>query len=99
MSKLTGKEPKHWHDADGKHPMKDPRTIGDGYPEQYWNADERAYVQHLEAHEAEMGNPQPADDDPPIVTAALALIASNEAQNAKLRMLISAFRQTQADGR
>lgn len=56
MSKSTGNEPEHWHDANGKHNMTDPRTIP-GYLEKYWEADEKAYVAHLRWHEHVDANP------------------------------------------
>jgi len=62
MSALIDSEPLHWHDDRGDHRMRDPRTI-EGYASQWWDADERAYVRHLEAHEAELAIPTPRDDD------------------------------------
>lgn len=58
MSKITGKEPHHWHTPDGKHNMKDPRKIP-GWIHAYWDDDEKAYVKHLESHE----DSAPRDND------------------------------------
>lgn len=57
MTTIIGNEPHHWHDADGKHRMPDPRAL-DGYPRRWWDMDERAYVTHLETHEGEHTDPQ-----------------------------------------
>jgi hypothetical protein len=55
MSAITGTEPAHWHDPDGRHRMKDPRTISGwdwNHTSGNWSdPDERAYVAHLIAHE------------------------------------------------
>jgi hypothetical protein len=55
MSAITGTEPAHWHDPDGRHRMKDPRTIPgwnwDNTSGNWSDPDERAYVAHLIAHE------------------------------------------------
>jgi hypothetical protein len=89
VSKIIDGEPKHWHDANGKHNMTDPRTI-DGWTEKMWDADERAYVAHLREHENDV--PEREDDDPAEVSALFDLIEHNEVTNAKLRMLIGALR-------
>lgn len=62
MSKSTGNEPEHWHDANGKHNMTDPRTIP-GWPANLWDSDEREYVAHLRWHEHTDANPFPRDTD------------------------------------
>lgn len=64
MSRITGTERRHWHDAEGRHRMPDPRKFNDGqYPERFWDSDERAYVEHLKAHELRTHVPQPEDSD------------------------------------
>lgn len=32
MSKITGNEPKHWHDENGRHCMPDPRRLAEPLP-------------------------------------------------------------------
>lgn len=91
MSKITGSEPAHWHKEDGKHRMTDPRTIP-GWPIQYMDNDERAYLAHLEAHESAASNPQRRQDDPAVISSLFDLIEANEGQNEKMRALIAAYR-------
>lgn len=74
MSKITGNEPKHWHDEDGRHRMPDPRRVyergkflGERFdgelvqdtPRSLWERDERAYAEHLEAHGIGVNDPRP----------------------------------------
>jgi len=95
MSRLTGHEPKHWHDADGKHRMTDLRKIS-GWAEQFWSRDEKEYVRHLEAHEDEVQNPEPQPGDPPMVSTQFAWIEHYEEMIRTTRQLIVALRQQAA---
>ncbi|KGI79374.1 hypothetical protein IL38_24055 [Actinopolyspora erythraea] len=98
---ITGAEPDHWHalGADGalRHAMKDPRTLP-AYHRTYWTADERAYVDHLDAHHAATTDPRRTNDDPPLVEALFDAIDSNERKNATYRSVIVAVRHALADG-
>ena len=91
MTKITGEEPWHWHNAEGRHNMTDPRTLPN-YPRKFWDKDELAYVSHLNAHKDALGLPERQDDDPEVIRTLFTLIEANEQQNDKLRALISAFR-------
>lgn len=92
MSKLTGKEPGHWHDGHGNHRMTDPRGIP-GWNRKLWDQDERDYAAHLEAHEMAATNPQRADNDTSAMRMFFDLIEANEQTNEKLRAMIVAHRQ------
>jgi len=61
MTNITGTESRHWHDAGGKHRMPDLRKIT--YPEKFWSVDERAYIEHLRAHESLVKFPKPLPED------------------------------------
>lgn len=92
MSRLGEEDRRHWHDDKGRHRMPDPRTFA-GYPERFWDADERAFVRHLEAHEAEDAVPRPRHDDPPEITALFERISAAEQTIEASRRLIRAKRQ------
>jgi hypothetical protein len=77
VSRLTQHEAGHWHDAKGHHRMPDPRTFK-GYPERFWDSDEREYVIHLQAHEAEDAVPKPRPDDDDTIKALFANIENAE---------------------
>lgn len=97
MSALTGKEPTHWHDEHGRHRMRDVRTLpGWDWEDRSGNwsdADERAYIQHLIAHEQadEAGEPMPGD--PPEVLTLLEKIKVGRAIRDKEVQLVRALRQ------
>lgn len=92
VSKLTGHEPQWWHStSDGSHNMKDPRSIQGWYPK-HMSSDERAFLAHLEAHEAAVADPQRAENDPAVISAFFDLIEANERTNEKLRALVTAYR-------
>jgi len=118
MSKLKDDEPDHWHYADGRHRMPDPRPLyepgkfkGETFegepvkdvPRSLWEPDERAYAEHLEAHGVGVPPEQlavyPTPEDPQLVKDMFALIAANEATNAKMRQIIMAIRQALAQGK
>lgn len=92
MSRLTGREPKHWHDAQGRHRMTDPRAL-DWWQLRFADADEKRYVEHLEAHEDEALNPEPRPDDTPKVQALFEHIESLEAMIRVERSMITALRK------
>lgn len=96
MTRLTGAEPKHWHDAGGQHRMTDPRILN--VHERYWTTDERAYVAHLVAHEADVSDPQPQPDDTAAVTAMFALLRSREAEVRTVKELIITMRKAARRG-
>ncbi|MDT0318523.1 hypothetical protein [Streptomyces millisiae] len=91
MTRLTEREPDHWHTPGGGHAMRDPRRI-DGYPPQSWTADERAYVEHLLAHWHALHDPQPEDDDPEAVRRVFELLAIHQDIVVLLRELITSLR-------
>ena len=93
MSKLTGGEPRHWHDSRGRHKMADPQEFLRETNRVYWSRDEREYADHLEEHRGLSQEPEPRPDDGPQVTALFEHIESLEAIVAKERQLIIALRQ------
>lgn len=91
MSGIIANEPAHWHDAAGKHNMKDPRTI-EGWPRNWWDSDERAYVTHLETHEGERTDPKPREADSPLVRDLFELLEAHRREDQSIRELIVAHR-------
>lgn len=96
MSRITGKEPEHWHDADGRHRMKDPREIV-SIPKRYWLPDERIYAAHLAEHEGAI--PQREDNDPEGIKALFDLIEQQQSMIKKAAMLITAIRQRNTESK
>lgn len=93
MSRITGREPRHWHDARGGHRMPDaPRELKPGY----LSVDERRYRAHLEEHAQRADSPEPQPDDPTAVALLFEHIASLQATIEKERQLITALRQKAA---
>lgn len=92
MSRLSGHEPRHWHDAQGRHRMTDPRTL-DWWQPRFADMDEKRYAAHLEAHEGDGKDPEPLPGDLPAVNALFEHIASLEATIVKEKLLITALRQ------
>lgn len=94
MSAINGNEPAHWHDDHGRHRMRDVRTIPgwdwENKSRDWSSPDERAYIQHLIAHE-EAGDPLPGD--PPAVLALLEKIKVGRATIDKEVQLVRALRQ------
>lgn len=97
MTLLTGTEPSHWHGADGRHKPADPR-IYRGYRRRRWTPEERAYVQHLEAHEHGDHSLTPLESDHALVRTCLDYIANEEQQLTRLRELVLALRRELASG-
>lgn len=93
MSKLTGREPAHWHDKFGLHP-KDPRipAVNGVLDKRYWSQDDWELAAHLDAHEAAFDDPARQKDDPAVISALFDVIEANEGQNTKMRALIRAYR-------
>jgi hypothetical protein len=74
--------------------MTDPRTIS-GWTEQMRDADERAYVAHLEAHEPEtVPERQPGDSIQ--ISTLFDMIAAREDEISTMRQLINALRKQKA---
>lgn len=105
MSKITGSEPKHWHDADGKHRMPDPRKAfgpvqiagrpgeySNGIPRRLWgDPDQVRYAEHLDAHDAVI--PERRDDDSDAVRVLFNKIEADQAAIAKAGELIKGLRE------
>lgn len=87
MSTLTGGEGRHWHDSKDRHRMPDPRNFA-GYSRQWWDADERRYVAHLEAHEAEARVPKPRPEDSDEIKTLFEVISNAEQSIETARALI-----------
>jgi hypothetical protein len=96
MSRITGNEPKHWHDPKGRHRMSDPRDVYSGAAARHHDRDEQLYARHLEVHEILATDPEPLRGDPPAVAALFAHIESLEAVIAKEKQLVIALRQQAA---
>jgi len=99
MTAITGKEPKHWHDENGRHRMPDPRqSFGDKWKVatgDYTDADERAYVRHLIEHEpGAVAVRLPGDSDQ--ITQMFNFIDNCEKQIAVLHKLITTIRERDA---
>lgn len=94
MSRITGKEPRHWHGPRGEHRMVDPRKLE--LKRCYLDPDQRRYIEHLEAHEEQARDPQPRPDDGPAVRALFEHIECLETTVAKEKLLIIALRQKAA---
>lgn len=101
MTQLTGHEPVHWHTVTDngtvRHNRTDPRTIPD-YKPAHWDADERAFVAHLEAHEDAANSVEPLPDDHDLVRGALAYIASKQRELSTLRDIVLTLRHELANG-
>jgi len=95
VSSITGKEPAHWHDAEGRHRMPDPRMT-EFYPERWWDSDERAYVTHLQTHEGEKTDPKPRSADSPLVRDLFELLQAKLSECESIRALIVAHRELEA---
>ncbi len=92
MTLITGKEPGHWHDQDGRHRMRDPRRLP-GWKKAHCNKDEGAYWDHLDAHD----NVEPTPDDSPAVATIFETIAAHERVIGKMRELVKAVRQKESE--
>lgn len=90
MTRLSSNEPRHWHDSRGRHRMPDPRAVE--ISACYRDKDERAYLLHLEEHEALAEVPEPQAGDSPAINALFEHIASLEQTIRKERQLIIALR-------
>jgi hypothetical protein len=90
MTRITGDEPSHWHDETGRHRMPDHRKTP-GWKRSYGSADEKAYWDHLEAHDDAPLHRM--DDDPAVVVALFDHIEAMQRTIAKSRELITAYRQ------
>lgn len=94
MSKLTGQEPEHWHNKDGKHLMTDPRKI-DGYKRYMGDADERGYWDHLDLHDLNASNPEPHPEDTAVITSLFEMVAAHQKFIENIMLLIAAIRERQ----
>jgi hypothetical protein len=72
--------------------MTDPRALP-GYPERFWNADERDYVAHLIAHEDAVADPHPEPGDSHEVGLLLELLESKRLEARTITELIAALRK------
>lgn len=77
MSGITGKEPGHWHDGEGRHRMPDPRErygaqpvpgqpglFSNPLPRNRWgDPDAVAYAGHLDVHDAVIPERRDGDSD------------------------------------
>lgn len=95
MTAITGKEPFHWHAPDGNHRMTDPRTIP-GWPERWWDSDEKSYVTHLQTHEEERSKPQRKTGDGPRIQGLFDLLEARETECRHIREMIVAQRELDA---
>lgn len=94
MSLITGNEPKHWHDENGKHCMPDPRKFGS--PKHitcHGDADMAAYWDHLEAHDMLIEFPQRRADDSDAVKALFDKMENAEDVMRTAAKLIAALRE------
>ena len=103
MGILGTGEPRHWHKADQRresrrwqHNMKDPRGI-EGYLPQHWTDDEKAFVRHLEEHEARQSDPKPSPSDTEQIRTLFRALELSEQQIAKYKQLIVALRQQELE--
>jgi hypothetical protein len=100
MTLITGSEPKHWHADDGKggqrHNMNDPRRMATTAA--HWSPDEKAYVEHLKAHEQMATAMCPLDTDPDLVQTVIAYITSEDKRLASLREVVQIIRAETAAG-
>lgn len=92
MTIVTGHEPWHWHDVNGIHRMTDPRTI-EGYSPAFYDADERAYVTHLETHEGELSDPQRSAYDSPALVTLFELLEARQKEVETIKELIASRRE------
>jgi hypothetical protein len=107
MSKITGREPKHWHDENGNHRMPDPRQfaapepidgtgqMSSGSSKQsvcHGDSDLAAYWDHLDEHDRTV--PERRDNDSPAVRALFDQIENGERTVATARELITALRRS-----
>jgi hypothetical protein len=92
MTIITGREPKHWHDKDGRHRMPDPRQFKELH-RRNWSPDEKRYADHLTEHEQAQDCPDRLPGDPEVIVSLFDLIDSRFAEVRKMRLLILALRQ------
>lgn len=90
MARLTGGEPRHWHDRTGRHRMADPRPFAKTHG---LDPDEKRYATHLDRHDELNAFPERQENDGPAVLALFDHIEHMESIIAKERLLIVALRQ------
>jgi hypothetical protein len=109
MSKITGREPKHWHDENGRHLMPDPRqfaapqpVIRDGSPTGEMSGNSKGNICHgdpdLAAYwdhldEHDREVPERRPNDSPKVRALFDQIENGERTISTARELIRTLRQ------
>lgn len=91
MTEITGKEKHWWHDANGDHRMTDLRAMG--YPERFWDADERGYIDHLRLHDELATTPVPVESDSPAIKSLFEMIETAEKTIRTGQQLIIALRK------
>jgi hypothetical protein len=106
MSKITGREPKHWHDENGNHRMSDPRRFAAPEPIAGTNQmssgaskqticvgdpDLAAYWDHLDEHDRAVPERRPGDSK--AVKALFDQIENGERTIETARELIITLRQ------
>jgi hypothetical protein len=89
---ISGPGKRHWHNSKGKHTMSPPTSFGSGYPRRSWDADERAYQDHLDEHEREATIPEPMPGDSKLISDLFDVIANAEKTIDTARKLIIAHR-------
>lgn len=89
----SGPGRKHWHDAKGRHTMQPPASIdGGNYKRAWWDADEKAYQNHLDEHEHEVHAPGPLPGDSKLISDLFDAVENAEGQIATARKLIVLYR-------
>lgn len=106
MSKITGREPRHWHDENGRHRMPDPRELAKPQPIAgttqmsnpvpkaticHGDPDLAQYWDHLDEHDREV--PERRDDDSDAVKALFGQVENGERTIATARELIKTLRE------
>lgn len=109
MTRITGNEPRHWHDADGNHRMPDPRlpvinpttrqpTGQMSSPPSkgaicHGDPDMALYWSHLDAHDQLQTTPAALPTDSLEIRNLFKAIAAKEAEVKVMRMLIITIRE------
>lgn len=112
MSKITGQEPEHWHNADGTHRMRDPRrfTLPQPIPGTremapgqtrvnicYGDPDLARYWDHLDEHDRLMASPERKTDDSPAMSALLDALENSQRITRTTGELINKLREDKND--
>lgn len=94
MTRLSGEEPRQWHDAQGRHTQPHPESYETR--RSYWSSRERAYARHLDKHRKQATDPSPLPGDSRVIGRLFDHIEMLQKIIEKEKLLIVALRQRAA---